>query len=70
MSVKLLTEHHFEFQSLKEAALARLSQHKSKCHCDIVENPMSRLNYNSELKKIFTTQYVTFKSILSIVIAL
>ena len=41
MIVKLLTEHHLEFLSLKEAAQARLSLHMSKCH--IVENLMSRL---------------------------
>ena len=41
MSVKLLTEHHLEFLSLKEAAQARLSQHLSKCH--IVGNHMWRL---------------------------
>ena len=29
MSVKLLTEHHLEFLSLKEAAQARLSLHMS-----------------------------------------
>ena len=32
MSVKLLTEHHLEFLSLKEGAQARLSLHISKCH--------------------------------------
>ena len=31
MSVKLLTEHHLEFLSLKKAAQARLSLHLSKC---------------------------------------
>ena len=31
-SVKLLTEHHLEFLSLKKAAQARLSLHLSKCH--------------------------------------
>ena len=31
MIVKLLTEHHLEFLSLKEAAEARLSLHLSKC---------------------------------------
>ena len=30
MNIKLLTEHHLEFLSLKEAAQARLSQHWSK----------------------------------------
>ena len=38
MSVKLLTEHRFEFLSFKKAAQARLSE---KCH--IVGNHMSRL---------------------------
>ena len=41
MIVKLLTEHHFEFLSLKKVAQARLSQHLSKCHT--VKNLMSRL---------------------------
>ena len=36
MIVNLLTEHHLEFLSLKEAAQARLSLHLSKCH--IVRN--------------------------------
>ena len=44
MTVKLLTEHHLEFLSLKEAAKARLSLHLSKCH--IIENHMPLLNYN------------------------
>ena len=43
LSVKLLTEHHLEFLSLKEAAQACLSLHLSKCH--IVGNHMSRLIY-------------------------
>ena len=38
MSVKLLTEHHLEFLSLKEAAEARPSLHMSKYH--IVGNHM------------------------------
>ena len=41
MTVKLLTEHHLEFLSLKEAAHARLSLHMSKCH--IVGNNVSPL---------------------------
>ena len=41
MSVKLLTEHHLEFLSLKEAAQARLSLHLSKYHN--VGNQMSWL---------------------------
>ena len=41
LSVKLLTEPHLEFLSLKEAADARLSQHLSKCH--IVGNHISWL---------------------------
>ena len=43
MSVKLLTEHHLEFLSLKEAAQARLCLHLAKCH--IVGNHMSLLNF-------------------------
>ena len=43
MSVKLLTEHHWEFLRLKEAAQARLSLHLSKYH--IVGNHMSWLIY-------------------------
>ena len=41
MIVKLLTEHHLEFLSLKETAEARLSLHLSKCQ--IVGNLMPRL---------------------------
>ena len=44
MIVKLMTEHHLEFLSIKEDIEARLSLHLSKCH--IVGNHMSRLNYN------------------------
>ena len=44
MIVNLLTEHHLEFLSLKEAAEARPSLHLSKCQ--IVGNLMPRLiNY-------------------------
>ena len=42
MIIKLLTAHHLEFLSLKEAAEARPSLHLSKCQ--IVGNLMSRLN--------------------------
>ena len=38
MNVKLLTEHHLEFLSLKEAAEAHPSLHMPKCH--IVGNHM------------------------------
>ena len=41
MKIKLLTEHHLQFLSLKEVAQACLSLHLSKCH--IVGNHMSRL---------------------------
>ena len=34
MSVKLQTEHHLEFLSLKVAAKARLSLRLTKCHID------------------------------------
>ena len=43
MIVKLLTEHHLEFLSLKEAAEARRSLHLSKCQ--IFGNLLPRLNY-------------------------
>ena len=43
MIVKLLTEHHLEFLSLKEASEALPSLHLSKCQ--IVGNLMSRLLY-------------------------
>ena len=41
MIVKLLTEHHLEFLSLKEAVEGRPSLHLSKCQ--IVGNHISRL---------------------------
>ena len=44
MIVKLLTEHHLEFLSLKEAAEARPSLHLSKSQ--IVGNLLPRLIYN------------------------
>ena len=43
MSVKLLTEHHLEFLSLKGGCKARLSLHMSKCQ--IVGNHMHWLNF-------------------------
>ena len=43
MTVKLLTERHLEFLSIKGAAQAHLILHLSKCH--IVGNHMPRLNY-------------------------
>ena len=43
MNIKLLTEEHLEFLSLKRGTQACLSLHLSKCH--IVGNHMSRLNY-------------------------
>ena len=43
MCVKLLTEHHFEFLSLKEAAQVHLSLHMSKNH--IVGNHIAWLMF-------------------------
>ena len=43
MIVKLLTEHHLEFLSLKGAAEAHPSLHMSKCQ--IVENLMHWLSW-------------------------
>ena len=45
LNVQLLTEHHFEFLSLKEGVQARLSLHLSKYH--FVGTLMSRLNYQT-----------------------
>ena len=44
VTVKLLTEHHLEFLSLKGVAQTCLSLHLSKCH--IVENLMHWLNFD------------------------
>ena len=44
LTVKLLTEHHLEFLTLK-GGYTGLSLHLSKCH--IVGNHMSRLNYKA-----------------------
>ena len=46
MTVKLLTDPHFRFLSLNEAAQARVSLHLSKYH--IVGNLMPRLNCHSK----------------------
>ena len=43
MIVKLLTEHHLEFLSLKGGCRGSSESHMSKCH--IVGNLISRLNY-------------------------
>ena len=52
MRFKLLTEHHLEFLSLKEAAEARLSLQLSKCHT--VGNLMHRLKWFSFNNKMAT----------------
>ena len=49
MIIKLLTEHHLEFLSLKEEAQTRLSLHLSKCQ--IVGNLMPRLIYQIVLHR-------------------
>ena len=58
MIVKLLTEHHLEFLSLKGGCEARPSLHLSKCQ--IVGNLVPRLNLiqmfyrlNIKLKRVF-----------------
>ena len=48
MIVKLLTEHHLEFLSLKEETQTRLSLHLSKCQ--IVGNLMPRLKYHLQCR--------------------
>ena len=50
MIVKLLTEYHLEFLSLKEAAEARPSLHLSKCQ--IVGNLMRQLINNSRSRSL------------------
>ena len=52
MIFKLLTEHHMQFLSLKKAAEARPSLHLSKCQ--IVGNPMRRLNYHFYIYIFYT----------------
>ena len=47
LTVKLLTEHHLEFLSLKEAAQACLSLHMPKYH--IVGNLMSWLIFGLKM---------------------
>ena len=65
MSVKVLTDHHLEFLSLKEAAEARLSLHLSKCH--IVGNHMSRLIYQVVLQIYsFRILFLYFQIVLSL----
>ena len=58
MIVKLLTEHHLEFLSLKEAVQARLSLHMSKCH--IVGNFMPRL-----ISRRFWRKFISLRSMLA-----
>ena len=51
MIVKLLTEHHLEFLSLKEEAQTRLSLHLSKCQ--IVGNLMPRLISLYDIQRLY-----------------
>ena len=60
MIVKLLTENHLEFLSLKEAAEARPSLHLSKCH--IVGNLMHWLQYKFDCTLTGQTSFVTYIS--------
>ena len=60
MIVKLLTEHHFEFLSLKEAAQARLILHLSKCQ--IVGNLITRL-FMQQLYKLTGASSSSFSSV-------
>ena len=65
MIVKLLTENHLEFVSLKGVAQARLSLHLSKCH--IVRNHMLRLIFDFVMHtsllishiKVIQPEYIT-----------
>ena len=61
MIVELLTHHHLEFLSLKEAAEARVSLHLSKCH--IVGNHMSRLKFRLEqFKATYCMVFTAFQT--------
>ena len=64
MTVKLLTEHHLDVLSLKEAAQACLSLDKTKCH--IVGNHMSRLIYTVDSEIFARTLFsrIALKNIL------
>ena len=56
MIVKLLIdEHHLEFLSLKEAAVARRSLHMSTCH--IVGNPMHWIMCRHDVLSVFISVY-------------
>ena len=62
MNVKLLTEHHLEFLSLKEAAQALMSLHLSNCH--IVGNHMPRLiNNDISLTVMLNKRHICIKKI-------
>ena len=56
MIVKLLTEHHLEFLSLKEAAQDRLSLHLSECQ--IVGNLMPQIIYEHSCKILYIHCFV------------
>ena len=49
LNIKLLTEHHLEFLSLKGGFTGSSEFTMSKCH--IVENHMSRLNWFRSMEK-------------------
>ena len=53
MNIKLLTEHHLELLSLKEAVQVRVSIFMSHCH--IVGNHMSWLIYILDIDSIDKT---------------
>ena len=58
MRVKLLTELHLEFLSMKGAAQARLSLHMSKCR--IVANHMYRKSYHPSSIRLFACSLIDF----------
>ena len=56
MIVKLLTEHHLEFLSLKKAAEARPNLHLSKCRT--VGNLMPQLNLRRAICCLFLRELI------------
>ena len=61
MTVKLLSEQHFEFLSYEGAAQTRLCLHMSKCH--IIGNHVSWLNLEDIIPTMFYFQHLSDKAL-------
>ena len=58
MSVKLLTEHHLEFLSLKEAVQARLSLHVST-NCEVCdETTIIQNNFGNSFYIVLAVKHI------------